>query len=229
MALILHIETATTTCSVALAENGVFIDKIERTEANIHASSLTVFIDELLKRNQRDFKALKAVAVSMGPGSYTGLRIGVSTAKGLCFALDIPLIAINTLTAMANGFIKKCYSVNGQTVFCPMIDARRMEVYTAFYNKEVEELKATEAVIVDENSFQHILENYIVYFFGDGAPKCEEILGKHTNTRIMDDFTNSAEDLIEPAYEKFKEGAFEDIAYFEPYYLKDYVAGKKKA
>jgi tRNA threonylcarbamoyladenosine biosynthesis protein TsaB len=228
MALILHIETATTTCSVALAENGVFIDKIERTEANIHASSLTVFIDELLKRNHKSFKELKAIAVSMGPGSYTGLRIGVSTAKGLCFALDIPLIAINTLTAMANGFIKKCYSVNGQTVFCPMIDARRMEVYTAFYNKEVEELKATEAVIINENSFHRILDNYMVYFFGDGAPKCEEILGKHINARIMNDFTNSAEDLIEPAYQKFKEGTFEDVAYFEPYYLKDYVAGKKK-
>lgn len=229
MALILHIETATITCSVALAENGVFIDKIERTEANIHASSLTVFIDELLKRNQRGFKDLKAVAVSMGPGSYTGLRIGVSTAKGLCFALDIPLIAINTLTAMANGFIKKCYSVNGNTVFCPMIDARRMEVYTAFYNKEVEVLKATEAVIVDENSFKAILDTYIVYFFGDGAPKCQEVLGTHMNTRIMDDFTNSAEDLIEPAFEKFKERTFEDVAYFEPFYLKDYVAGKKKA
>ncbi|WP_026904028.1 tRNA (adenosine(37)-N6)-threonylcarbamoyltransferase complex dimerization subunit type 1 TsaB [Pedobacter glucosidilyticus] len=229
MALILHIETATSTCSVALAEGGVFLDKIERTEANIHAASLTVFIDELLKRNQKSFKELNAIAVSMGPGSYTGLRIGVSTAKGLCFALDIPLIAINTLTAMANGFIKKCYSVNGNTIFCPMIDARRMEVYTAFYNKDVEVLKDTEAVIVDENSFKAILDTYIVYFFGDGAPKCDEVLGKYTNARIMDDFSNSAEDLIEPAYEKFKESAFEDVAYFEPYYLKDYVAGKKKA
>jgi tRNA threonylcarbamoyladenosine biosynthesis protein TsaB len=220
MALILHIETATTTCSVALSENDKLLHKVEKTERNIHASALTVYIQELLDFAEKDFKDLAAIAVSMGPGSYTGLRIGVSTAKGLCYALDIPLIAINTLS---------CYSVTHHTLFCPMIDARRMEVYSAVFNDKKQVIKETAAVIVDENSFKELLDKQIVYFFGDGAAKCEEILGKHLNTRLIDDFENSAADMVSLAYQKFKEKQFEDVAYFEPYYLKDYVAGKKKA
>ena len=229
MALILHIETATTTCSVALSENDKLLHKVEKTERNIHASALTVYIQELLDFAEKDFKDLAAIAVSMGPGSYTGLRIGVSTAKGLCYALDIPLIAINTLSAMASGFVDRCYSVTHHTSFCPMIDARRMEVYSAVFNDKKQVIKETAAVIVDENSFKELLDKQIVYFFGDGAAKCEEILGKHLNTRLIDDFENSAADMVSLAYQKFKEKQFEDVAYFEPYYLKDYVAGKKKA
>lgn len=228
MSLILHIETATSTCSVALSENGQLLNKIEKTERNIHASVLTVFIKDLFTETGKSISDLDAVAVSMGPGSYTGLRIGVSTAKGLCYALDIPLIAVNTLHAMASGFISKCFSVNVETLFCPMIDARRMEVYTSLYNHEVKELKETAAVIIDENSFKDILDSRIVYFFGDGAAKCEEILGTHLNARVMDDYTNSASDMIAIAHDKFENKEFENVAYFEPYYLKDYVAGKKK-
>lgn len=228
MAVILHIETATDTCSVALSQDNELLHKIEKSERNIHASALTIFIEELLAFAKKDFKDLNAVAVSMGPGSYTGLRIGVSTAKGLCYALDIPLIGVNTLHAMASGFINRCFSVNPQTVFCPMIDARRMEVYAAVFNHEVKLLKDTAAVIIDENSFMDFLENFKVYFFGDGAAKCEDILGQHLNARIMGDFKNSASDMVLIAHEKFNEQEFEDVAYFEPFYLKDFVAGKKK-
>ena len=229
MPLILHIETATLTCSVALSENGELLNRIEKTERNIHAAVLTVFIQDLLAEAGKKMQDLAAVAVSMGPGSYTGLRIGVSTAKGLCYALDIPLIAVNTLHAMASGFINKCFSVNINTLFCPMIDARRMEVYAAIYDHEVKEKQETAAVIVDGQSFKDLLDKHIVYFFGDGASKCEEILGSHLNARVMDDYLNSASDMVTLAHQKFENKEFENVAYFEPYYLKDYVAGKKNA
>ena len=228
MALILQIETATQTCSVALTQDGKLLYFLEKTERNIHAGAITVFIEEIMLKAGKQYADLDAVAVSMGPGSYTGLRIGVSTAKGLCYALDIPLIAVNTLEAMANGFINNCFSVNPQTVFCPMIDARRMEVYCAVYNYKNELILETEAKIIDEQSFSDLLNQYVVYFFGDGAAKCETDLGVHLNARIMNDFENSASHLTSLAFEKFKNKQFEDIAYFEPFYLKDFIAGKKK-
>jgi len=228
MALILQIETATQTCSVALAQDGKLLSFLEKTERNIHANVITVFVEEIMQKAGKQYVDLDAVAVSMGPGSYTGLRIGVSTAKGLCYALDIPLIAVNTLEAMANGFMNNCFSVNPQTVFCPMIDARRMEVYCAVYNYKNELILETEAKIIDEQSFSDLLNQYVVYFFGDGAAKCEIDLGIHLNTRIMTDFENSASHLTILAFEKFKNKQFEDVAYFEPFYLKDFIAGKKK-
>ncbi|ADY52314.1 peptidase M22 glycoprotease [Pseudopedobacter saltans DSM 12145] len=228
MSLILHIETSTATCSVALSENGNLLGTIDRTDKNIHASSLTLFIEELLHQSGRNIKDLDAVAVSMGPGSYTGLRIGVSTAKGLCYALDIPLIAVNTLEAMANGFKNRCFSVNKQTLFCPMIDARRMEVYCAVFDDELNMVKGVDAVIIDENSFKDILDTHIVYFFGDGSAKCEDVLGTHLNARVLDIYVNNAADMVNIAQEKFDNGNFVDVAYFEPFYLKDYVAGVKK-
>lgn len=228
MSLILHIETSTTTCSVALSENGSLISKIDKTEKNIHAAELTLFISQILKEAGKDIKQLQAVAVSMGPGSYTGLRIGVSTAKGLCYALDVPLIGVNTLEAMASGFIDRCFSVNKYTLFCPMIDARRMEVYSAVFDGEKNMVAEVAATIVDENSFSNFLDSHVVYFFGDGAPKCEEVLGLHLNARVLDTYVNSAADMVQIAQQKFEKQQFEDVAYFEPYYLKDYVAGVKK-
>jgi tRNA threonylcarbamoyladenosine biosynthesis protein TsaB len=228
MALILQIETATQTCSVALAQDGKLLAILEKTERNIHAGVITVFIEEMMRKAGKQYADLDAVAVSMGPGSYTGLRIGVSTAKGLCYALDIPLIAVNTLEAMANGFMGNCFSVNPQTVFCPMIDARRMEVYCAVYNYKNELILKTEAKIIDEQSFSDLLNQYVVYFFGDGAAKCETDLSVHLNARIMTDFENSASHFTSLAFEKFKNKQFEDVAYFEPFYLKDFIAGKKK-
>lgn len=227
MALILQIETATQTCSVALAENGKLLHLVERTEKNIHAAAITLFIEELLLQSNKKFSDLDAIAVSMGPGSYTGLRIGVSTAKGICFALDIPLIGINTLAAMSSGFIDNCFSVNKHAVFCPMIDARRMEVYCAVFNPENQVLLPTEAKIIEDQAFADLFQKHVIYFFGDGAPKCEDILSQNLNARVMDDFTNSAAHLTKLAFEKYTQNQFEDVAYFEPYYLKDFIAGKK--
>jgi tRNA threonylcarbamoyladenosine biosynthesis protein TsaB len=228
MALILQIETSTQTCSVALSEEGNLIQLIEKTERNIHASMITLFIEELMLKAKKIYADLDAVAVSMGPGSYTGLRIGVSTAKGLCYALDIPLIAVNTLEAMSSGFLSTCFSVNQQTLFCPMIDARRMEVYCAVYDYQNKNILPTEAKIIEDQAFADLFNNHIVYFFGDGAEKCESILGLNLNARVMVDFENSASHLTKLAFDKFKNNEFEDVAYFEPYYLKDFIVGKKK-
>lgn len=227
MALILQIETATQTCSVALAKDSVLLACKEQNERNIHASVITLFIEELMQNAQLKYQDLDAIAVSMGPGSYTGLRIGVSTAKGLCYALGIPLIAINTLEAMSAGFVANHFSVNSQTLFCPMIDARRMEVYCAIFNAETKLIKETKAEIIDEHSFEHLLNSNIIYFFGDGAAKCESVLGLNLNARVMNDFENSAKHLTRLAHEKFLKSEFEDVAYFEPFYLKDFIAGKK--
>jgi tRNA threonylcarbamoyladenosine biosynthesis protein TsaB len=229
MPLILQIETATQTCAVALAQNGEVIAFKEQTDRNIHASQITLFIEEVLKQGNKTYQDLDAIAVSKGPGSYTGLRIGVSSAKGLCFALDIPLIAVDTLAAMAKGFIERCFSVNPNALFCPMIDARRMEVYTAVYDANMNYLQETSAKIIDEGSFENELAAHIVYFFGDGAQKCESILGLNPNARVLADEQNSAKDLSSLALEKFNNKDFEDVAYFEPLYLKDFVVQSKKA
>lgn len=228
MPLILQIETATQTCSVALAQNGQILAYKEQTDRNIHASQITLFIDDVLKQSRKTYQDLDAVAVSKGPGSYTGLRIGVSTAKGLCFALDIPLIAVETLQAMAKGFIERCFSVNPNALFCPMIDARRMEVYTAIYNANMDCIQATSAKIIDEESFDKDLDTHIIYFFGDGAQKCESVLGLNPNARVLDDELNTAKDLTALALKKYNNKDFEDIAYFEPLYLKDFVVQTKK-
>ena len=228
MSLILQIETATQTCSIALAQNGQIIAFKEQTDRNIHASQITLFIEEVLKQANKTYQDLIAIAVSKGPGSYTGLRIGISTAKGLCFALDIPLIAVDTLAALAKGFIERCFSVNPNALFCPMIDARRMEVYTAIYNANMDYLQKTSAKIIDETSFEHELSNHVVYFFGDGAQKCESVLGINPNARVLADEQNSAKDLTTLALEKYNNQDFEDVAYFEPLYLKDFVVQSKK-
>jgi len=225
--MILQIETATTVCSVALAQDGQVIAYKQIDQRNIHAEVITVYIDELLESQNLNYKDLDAIAVSCGPGSYTGLRIGVSTAKGLCFALDKPLIAIETLKAMAYGVINDAQIINDEMLLCPMIDARRMEVYTALFNSEGEQVKATAAEIIDENSFSELLKKTKILFFGDGADKCIEVLGNNPNAQFIPHFTNSATHLTQKAAEKFIAKDFVDVAYFEPYYLKDFVAGKK--
>ncbi|MGX5691003.1 tRNA (adenosine(37)-N6)-threonylcarbamoyltransferase complex dimerization subunit type 1 TsaB [Arcticibacter tournemirensis] len=225
MALILQIETATTSCSVALSRDGNTIAVKELNERNAHASSVTLFIEDVMKAGNYSMKDLDAVSVSMGPGSYTGLRIGVSTAKGLCYALDIPLISVNTLTSMASK-MQEQYQTR-DVLFCPMIDARRMEVYTAVFDKAVNALQPVEAKIIDSDSFAELLDQNIVVFFGDGAPKCKAVLGANSNAVFVDDFINSAADMSKLAFEKFGQQQFEDVAYFEPYYLKDFIAGGK--
>jgi tRNA threonylcarbamoyladenosine biosynthesis protein TsaB len=228
MSLLLQIETATASCSVALANDGKLLAVKEINARNVHAEVITLFIDELIQQTNIIYNNLDAIAVSCGPGSYTGLRIGVSTAKGLCFALDKPLIAIDTLEAMAAGVMgSKGFDPDAGMLLCPMIDARRMEVFTAIFNQDGEKIKPTAAEIIDENSFAGLLETNRVLFFGDGAEKCRTVLGKNANALILPEFINSAAYMTHKAFEKFNDNDFEDVGYFEPYYLKDFVAGKK--
>jgi tRNA threonylcarbamoyladenosine biosynthesis protein TsaB len=227
MSLILQIETATSSCSVALANNGHVLAEKLINQRNIHAEIITLFIDELVKDAGIVYQDIDAVAVSSGPGSYTGLRIGVATAKGLCFALDKPLIAVETLQGMANGIRKRGNYITEGMLLCPMIDARRMEVFTAVFNNTGDRIEPTTAEIITEDSFSNLLKTNKVLFFGDGAEKCKAVLGENPNVYFMGDFVNSAADLTECAFTKFKERIFETIAYFEPYYLKEFIAGKK--
>lgn len=228
MSLILQIETATASCSVALSQNGNIIALKELNERNIHAEVITLFIEEVLKTAGFTYTQLDAVAVSSGPGSYTGLRIGVSTAKGLCYALDKALIAVETLEAMTDGMIARAgNNIAAGTLFCPMIDARRMEVYTAVFDASGERVKATAAEIIDGSSFADLLDQRQIVFFGDGAAKCRETI-IHPNAVFVDDFVNSAAHLTQRALKSFNNQTFEDVAYFEPFYLKDFIAGKKQ-
>jgi len=222
MALILAIETATTNCSVALFRAGVLIaEKEHNTEEYTHAEQLTIFIEEVVKAAKINLQDIQAVALSKGPGSYTGLRIGTSTAKGLCYALDIPLISISTLKAMAFTMAKNHIT----DIYCPMIDARRMEVFSALFDKDNKEIRGVQADIVDEDTYAKFLDKEVL-FFGDGALKCKEIIN-HKNTMFIEGVYPSARDIGTLANIKFEDKYFEDVAYFEPYYLKDFVAGKK--
>ncbi|GAA4085908.1 tRNA (adenosine(37)-N6)-threonylcarbamoyltransferase complex dimerization subunit type 1 TsaB [Mucilaginibacter panaciglaebae] len=227
MSVILQIETATTVCSVALAKDGETIAVKQLNERNIHAEVITLYINELIVNNGLKFDDVDAIAVSSGPGSYTGLRIGVSTAKGLCFALDKPLISIETLEAMAHGIMAED-NIDSDTLFCPMIDARRMEVYTALFDAGGNMVKPTSAEIIDEHSFTEHLQTKKILFFGDGAEKCQALLSKSSNARFNTEFINSAKHLTKKAAEKYLTQQFEDVAYFEPFYLKDFLVTQKK-
>lgn len=224
MANILLLETATPVCSVVLAEDGKNIAHRESSEQNAHSSCLSVFIDEVMKEAGVDFRSLDAVCISSGPGSYTGLRIGTSTAKGLCYALGKPLLAIETLQAMANWFLQK--NPDYQGFVCPMIDARRMEVYTAMFDSNGNRLTPTTAEIIDGDSFADFLVKDRVAFFGDGAEKTKTLLSGNVNAVYDIPFEISAEGLSVDAEKKMQDSEFEDVAYFEPFYLKDFVAAK---
>ena len=225
MATILQIETATQVCSVALSIDGETTFIKEEIGQNLHASNLTLFIDEVIKGAKITYQDLDAIAVSKGPGSYTGLRIGVSTAKGLCYALDKPLIAIATLEMMASGFLHKNSEYSG--LVCPMIDARRMEVYTSVFDANLNVLESTTAKIIDETSFESLLSSNSITFLGDGAEKCTEILN-HPNSSFIKDNFNSASYMSPLSNDAFIAGNFEDVAYFEPFYLKDFVVTQPK-
>jgi tRNA threonylcarbamoyladenosine biosynthesis protein TsaB len=226
MALILQIETATQVCSAALSVNGETIALKELQANNIHAGSLTLFIQEVMASGGYSYSNLDAIAVSKGPGSYTGLRIGVSTAKGLCFALDKPLIAIGTLGMMAKGFLKANPDYNG--LVCPMIDARRMEVFTSVFDSSLATIEPVSAKIIDEQSFKDQLIQAPVTFIGDGAEKCKAALN-HPNALFSAENFNSAGNMSELSFDAFSNQSFEDLAYFEPFYLKDFVLTTPKA
>jgi len=224
--MILHIETATDICSVVLAENGVVVAEKTSEPIRDHASSLAVYIDEVLKVSGVKPSDLKAIAVSKGPGSYTGLRIGVSTAKGLCYALNIPLIAISTTQSMAQLFYLKNSEYNGYVV--PLLDARRMEVYGAIYNQQLEEVHPIVAEILHSDSFS--FQSTISYtLIGSGAAKSKTFFENKLNVTIDEAFSVSAIGLVAPAFKAYQKMIFEDVAYFEPFYLKDFVSPHFKA
>ena len=216
---IIHIETATTTCSVAAGENGVLVAVRSVHHGYKHAENLLRLVEEVIQEAGWKNDELSAIAVSAGPGSYTGLRIGVSTSKGLCYALDIPLIAVSTLYSLASGF-RRQFS-DSDVLLCPMLDARRMEVYTALFSKNLERLKPDAPLIVEGlESVPEILEQPIV-FFGDGAEKCSEVL-KHPHSTFINSIQLSAEYMVQSAIDLYYSQTFEDLAYFEPEYLKPY-------
>jgi tRNA threonylcarbamoyladenosine biosynthesis protein TsaB len=216
---ILNIETATKNCSVSLAKNGETILCKEIAEQGYsHAERLHIFIEEILKEVQFSFNDLSAIAVSKGPGSYTGLRIGVSAAKGLCYALEIPIISIGTLQVLAKQVVIK------DGLIVPMIDARRMEVYSAVFDKNSNKIKEVQAEILTENSYQEYDEP--IYFIGDCQEKCKTVLTK-TNFHFLPEIIfPSANEMSTLSYEKFMKNDFEDVAYFEPFYLKDFMMAK---
>tara|TARA_R110002051_G_scaffold159536_2_gene230909 strand:- start:26035 stop:26709 length:675 start_codon:yes stop_codon:yes gene_type:complete len=223
MAIILNLETATTNCSVSIADKGELIALKEYNSAEYsHAEQLHLFIEDALREANLSLTDIDAIAVSKGPGSYTGLRIGVSTAKGLCYALDIPLIAISTLKSMA-------YQAKGEPIdfIIPVLDARRMEVYSCVFDTQLNELRPTKAELIDEHSFEAYSSRGTVLLLGSGAEKCKEPLKTKPNIKYRTALIPSAKDMLSLSFKKFKENNFENLAYFEPYYLKDFMLQKK--
>lgn len=228
MAIILNIETSTEVCSVTLAENGKTLFHKESTDGLNHSKLLTVFIQDIFEENKFEMSRIDAVAVSKGPGSYTGLRIGVSVAKGLCYGLNIPLIGVGSIDAMgiwAANNSADFYSneQKEELLFCPMIDARRMEVYTALYTSTGERVVPVSAEIIDENSYSEYLKDKKILFFGNGAEKCKAEI-THENALFEGPQLTSARFMQNLSETKYNNQEFEDVAYFEPFYLKDFVA-----
>ena len=227
MALILNLETSTEICSVALARNGIVINKRENLVGLNHAMLLTVFINEILKESNISVDHLDAIAISRGPGSYTGLRIGVSVAKGICFALHLPLIAIKSLEAMAHHVIHELGNRHpaetDQILFCPMIDARRMEVYTSLYDKKGFLIRGIQADIIDQQYYLPYLNSNSILFFGNGTAKCRQTIS-HPNAIFIPDIFSSAIHMAPLSEQSFKLQHFSDVFHFEPFYLKDFVA-----
>ena len=221
MNLILSIETSSGNCSVALHNDEGLIAHYNVSEERSHSRVITNLIEKLTRENNFLLSQVDAIAISKGPGSYTGLRIGVSTAKGLCYALDKPLIAINTLQAMAFQIDKTLYK---DYLLCPMIDARRMEVYTAMFDSENNFVSETEARIINGESYDDILGRRKILFFGDGSLKCKSLFARKENAVFLDNINPSAIAVGALALKSYKSGLFEDLAYFEPFYLKDFVS-----
>lgn len=223
MATILHIETSTEVCSVAVSQDGLCVFEREDREGPNHAVKSGVFIDEALSHIDSQLLTLDAVAVSGGPGSYTGLRIGVSTAKGVCFGRDARLISVPTLEVLCVPVLLREKVKEDDALLCPMLDARRMEVYAALFDRSLREVRPTQADIVDGDTYRAFLDERPVYFFGNGAAKCMEVIN-HPNARFIEGVVPLARWMFPLAERRFFDQKFEDVAYFEPFYLKDFVA-----
>lgn len=227
MSCILNIETSTEVCSVALSQEGTTLFTKEDFSGPSHATLLGVFVDEALSYADSHAIPVDAVAVSCGPGSYTGLRIGVSMAKGICYGRDIPLIGIPTLQVLSVPVLLADTVEDENALLCPMIDARRMEVYTTLYDRALREVKPTAAEVIDENSFSEWLEKGPIYFFGNGADKCKKAL-THPNARFIDGIHPLAKWMFPLAEKAIALNDYKDVAYFEPFYLKEFIATKAK-
>jgi tRNA threonylcarbamoyladenosine biosynthesis protein TsaB len=228
MACILHIETSTKACSVALSENGSLIFHKEDIEGPNHSVVCGVFVDEALSFANSHAIPVDAVAVSEGPGSYTGLRIGVSLAKGVCYGRDLPLLSVPTLKILCVPVLLGKEELPEDALLVPMIDARRMEVYSAVYSRALQEVRPIGADIVDADTYLPYLEKHPVYFFGDGAMKCKNVI-QHTNAHFIEGIIPLAKWMFPLAERSLHLGEKQDVAYFEPFYLKDFVAVKSKS
>ncbi len=222
--MLLHIETSTNVCSVALSDKGQLIFEKVSYEGPSHAALAGVFVEEAIQKMKESGGRLDAVAVSSGPGSYTGLRIGASLAKGVCFGYDIPLISVSTLEVLAYAAVKS-HAVDSSALYCAMIDARRMEVYSALYDARLEVVRQTEAEIITPESYEGYLDKNEVCFFGNGATKCKEVIHSD-NAYFLDNIYPLAANMIPFAEENYKAGTFVDAAYYEPFYLKEFQATK---
>lgn len=227
MSCILNIETSTNVCSVAVSQDGSCIFNKEDHEGPNHAVILGVFVQEALSFIDSHAIPLDAVAVSCGPGSYTGLRIGLSMAKGICYGRDVKLIAIPTLELMCVPLLLGEKINEENVLLCPMIDARRMEVYSQFFDRALKEVRSINADIVENNTYDDILAQQPVYFFGNGAEKCHEVLTHH-NAHIIEGIVPLAKNMYPLAEKRMANEQFEDVAYFVPFYLKDFVAKEAK-
>ena len=228
MACILHIETSTKACSVALSENGSLIFHKEDLEGPNHSVVCGVFVDEALSFANSHAIPVDAVAVSEGPGSYTGLRIGVSLAKGVCYGRDLPLLSVPTLKLLCVPVLLGKEELPEDALLVPMIDARRMEVYSAVYSRALQEVRPIGADIVDADTYLPYLEKHPIYFFGDGAMKCKNVI-QHTNAHFIEGIIPLAKWMFPLAERSLHLGEKQDVAYFEPFYLKDFVAIKSKS
>jgi tRNA threonylcarbamoyladenosine biosynthesis protein TsaB len=229
MALLLSLETSTQSCSAALHDDGVLVSSKVIETPRSAASQLAVMIDEVFQVSNKKPQELKGVIVAAGPGSYTGLRIGVATAKGLCYALNIPIVSVNTLQLMAYQFLEtdavRKYIQDDNVILCPMLDARRMEVYCALLDHKLNYIEEVQAKIMDEESFKDMMESTPIFFFGDGADKCKDVI-KHPNAHFSSGLIPLASSLGKIGYNKWKAGEYEDLVSFEPFYLKDFLIKK---
>jgi len=227
MSCILHIETATDACSVAVSQDGALIFQQAEMQGPSAAQRLGGMVDEALSFTDNHAIPFDAVAVSKGPGSYTGLRIGVSMAKGVCYARNLPLIALSTLEVMCVPVLLVNDELPDDSLLCPMIDARRMEVYTSLYTRGLEQRMPVTPMVIDSNSFAEQLDSHPIYFFGNGSAKCEEVI-RHPNAHFIPNIVPLAKWMSPLAEKAYARAQFEDVAYFEPFYLKEFVAIKKK-
>jgi len=222
MACIVHIETATDVCSVALSENGAILTSEECYDGPNHNVVLAPYVDEMVSFADSHAIPIDAVAVSCGPGSYTGLRIGVSTAKGLCYGRGLKLISVPTLQLLCVPLLLHREDIPEEALLCPMLDARRMEVYSALYTRSLSTVKDVSAEIIDDKSYRDYLEKQPVVFFGNGAEKCKEVI-KHPNALFIDGVKPLAKNMLPLAERAFMQSQWQDVAYFEPFYLKEFV------